>query len=207
MNKPKLSDDYRLKNVIDFRYNGKLVLLVNLGMVAITFLLIWGMVQVRDFTLLLPLDEDYSTFQRLMVPFSILILLFLYSHVRELIHAACFWLVSKRKPKYRMRVFSATSGVPDFYFDKKSYALITLGPLVILAVVMMVILAFLPNPWFWVVYIVLAFHLSTGVKDAYVCSAVRDAQPGSYILDDGVKVKVYSVWEEKDQAKRQSSRS
>ena len=104
MNTPVLPESFRLRNVVDFRYNGKLVLLINLGMIGITVLLVWAMAQIHPFTLFLPLDADYTTFQRFMVPVSVLIFLFLYGHVRELLHLLAFVLVSRRKPVYHMRV-------------------------------------------------------------------------------------------------------
>ncbi|MCI9272626.1 MAG: DUF3267 domain-containing protein [Clostridiales bacterium] len=185
-------EGYHLKNVIDFRYNGKLVLLINLGMVGVTALLIWGMVQVREFSLLLPLDGGYTALQRFMVPLSIVIFLFLYIHVRELLHCAGFALISHKRPKYRMRVFSAACGVPDFYFDKKGYLMATLFPITVITVALAILLLYLSNPWFWVVYIVLAFNVSSGVRDAYVCSIVHDAPKGALLWDDGRIIKIYT---------------
>lgn len=192
MNTKSLPENLRLKNVIDFRYNGKLVMLINLGMFAVTVLLVWGMLQVREFSLFLPADGDYSIFQRFMVPVSIFLFLFFYIHVRELLHCLGFALFSKKKPRYRMRVFSAASGAPDFYFDKKSYVMITLLPIVVITLALAVTLLFLPNPWFWVIYIVQAFNLSSGVRDAYICSTIHDVPKGSYIWDDGRVVKIYA---------------
>lgn len=192
MNTSVLPEGFRLKNVVDFRYNGKLVLLINFGMIGITVLLVWAMAQIHPFTLFLPLDADYTMFQRFMVPISVLIFLFLYSHVRELLHLLGFVLVSRKKPVYHMRFFSASAGQANFYFTKSWYLFITLFPFVFIAVVLGVMLFFLPDPWFWVVFIVEAFHISSGVKDAYICSAIHDAPKGSFILDDSSVIKIYS---------------
>ena len=192
MNTPVLPESFRLRNVVDFRYNGKLVLLINLGMIGITVLLVWAMAQIHPFTLFLPLDADYTTFQRFMVPVSVLIFLFLYGHVRELLHLFAFVLVSRRKPVYHMRVFSASAGQSHFYFSKAWYLFITLFPFVSIAVILGALLLFLPDPWFWVVFIIEAFHISSGVKDVYICSTIHDAPKDSLIWDDSSKIKIYA---------------
>lgn len=190
MNRTALPEGHRLKYMIDFRNNGKLVLLINLGTLAVIAVMIFLMHQSIPFTL--ALEGDYTLTQRLMVPISILLALMLFGHVRELLRLLSLKLFTKQKTKYKLHVFSATASLPNYYMDKKTVYLTTAAPMLMLGVALAVVLVILGGgAWFWVVYLIESLNIGLGVKDVYVIMTVKDMPDEVCMLDEGMDIKCY----------------
>lgn len=114
-----------------------------------------------------------------------------YMVLHELTHALIMKLCGTKKVKFGFTGMYAFAGSDDYY-PKLCYICIALAPIVLLGIVLALINAFVPENWFWVVYIVQITNISGAGGDLYV-TARFGALPGDILVRDyGVGMHVYS---------------
>ena len=67
--------------------------------------------------------------------------------IHELIHGFFFWMFTRTKPIFALRLSYAFAGAPNWYIPSRQYAFIALGPLVIIGVVGLVLMLLVPVSW------------------------------------------------------------
>jgi len=121
----------------------------------------------------------------------LLILIFLYMVLHELVHGIAMKMCGTKKVKYGFTGLYAFAGSEDYY-DKKSYIFIALAPVVLWGVVLAVINPFVSAEWFWVVYMIQIMNLSGAAGDFLVTVKFSRLPADVLIQDYGVGMKVYS---------------
>ena len=89
----------------------------------------------------------------------------------------------------KKRTASITSNTA--YFDKKSYVIITLAPIVIWGIALMILTILAPREWFWVVYFIQITNISGAAGDLYITFRFRKLPNDILINDTGVEMRVY----------------
>lgn len=120
----------------------------------------------------------------------LLVLMAAYMVVHELIHGITMKLYGTKKVKYGLTLMYAYAGSQDYY-DKKSYLVIALAPVVLLGIVIGVVNALVPVQWFWVVYMLQLCNLSGAAGDLYVTVRFMGLPKNILINDTGVAMTVY----------------
>ena len=114
-----------------------------------------------------------------------------YILLHELVHGVLMRTLSGVKPRYGFTLMYAYAG-SDAYFNKKSYLVIALAPVVIWGAVLAVVNTLVPTAWFWVVYLIQVVNLSGAGGDLYVtfkfCRLPRDI----LVRDTGVAMTVFA---------------
>jgi hypothetical protein len=80
----------------------------------------------------------------------------------------------------------------EAYFNKKSYIIIALAPVVIWGAVLGVLCAVLPQSWFWVVYLIQIGNISGAAGDFYVTFKFLKLPKDILVNDTGVAMTVYT---------------
>lgn len=122
---------------------------------------------------------------------SLLVLMVFYMILHELVHGITMKYFGAEKIKYGFTGLYAFAGSDDYY-DKRSYIIIALAPVVIWGIVLAVINALVPEDWFWVVYFIQLLNISGAAGDIYVSIKFSKLPKDILIKDYGVGMTVYS---------------
>jgi len=115
----------------------------------------------------------------------------LYIVLHEAVHGIFMKHYSGIKPKYGFSLMYAYAG-SEAYFNKKSYIIIALAPVVIWGTVLGVLCAFVPEGWFWIPYFIQIGNISGAAGDAYVTYKMLTLPKGILVNDTGVAMTVYA---------------
>ena len=188
-NTVSLPEGYSEEFGIDLQKNKKLMLLVN-G-IAIAIMLPMAFLG----ALAVPFASFFGSDELWYMPLlkaSVLMLGYIaYIVLHELVHGVFMKCFSGIKPKYGFTLMYAYAG-SSAYFNKKSYIIIALAPVVIWGAVLGVLCAVLPQSWFWVVYLIQIGNISGAAGDFYVTFKFLKLPKDILVNDTGVAMTVYT---------------
>lgn len=115
-----------------------------------------------------------------------------YMLLHELTHGVMMKYYGAKKIKYGFTGLYAYAGC-DHYFNKTSYIVIALAPVVLLGVVLLVINLLVPVSWFWVVYFIQTGNLAGAAGDIYVTCLFARMPKDILVRDSGVSMTVYAL--------------
>ncbi len=122
---------------------------------------------------------------------GILLGMIAYIILHELVHGITMRIFGAKKIKYGVTLTYAYAGCDD-YFDKKSYIIIALAPVVFWGIVLAIINFLVPIEWFWIVYIIQIFNISGAAGDAYVTAKFCRMPKDILVRDTGFEMTVFS---------------
>ena len=114
-----------------------------------------------------------------------------YMALHELVHGVFIRKYSGRRPGYGVGMGYACAG-SDAYFNKKSYIIIALSPVIIWGVALLILNLALSSAWFWVVYGVQITNISGAAGDYYVTYRMLKMPSDILVRDSGTKMAVYA---------------
>lgn len=114
-----------------------------------------------------------------------------YILLHELVHGIFIKKYSGKPASYGLGMGYAYAG-SKAYFNKKSYIIIALAPVVIWGVVLLVLNLLLPSFWFWVVYGVQVLNLSGAAGDYFVTYKMLKMPPDILVRDSGTLMLIYA---------------
>ena len=115
-----------------------------------------------------------------------------YMILHELVHGLAMKIFGTKKVKYGCTGMYAYAGSDDYY-DKKSYIIIALAPIVVWGIVLAIINVLVPYEWFWVVYLIQLINLSGAAGDLFVTVRFSKMPKDILVRDYGVGMTVYSA--------------
>lgn len=115
-----------------------------------------------------------------------------YIILHELVHGIAMKRYGCQKVEYGFTGLYAYAGSDD-YFDKKSYIVIALAPVVFWGIVLLIINLIVPKDWVWVVYIIQMSNISGAAGDIYVTAKFSKMPDDILIKDKGVSMAVFSA--------------
>ena len=173
---------------IDLQKNKKLMLLVN----GIALVLMLALAALGAY--IVPIDTFFDNEVWYMPLIKLAVMMggyVAYIVLHELVHGIFMKHFSGVKPKYGFTLMYAYAG-SEAYFNKKSYIIIALAPVVIWGAVLGVLCAVLPQGWFWVVYFIQIGNLSGAAGDFYVTLKFLKLPKDILVNDTGVAMTVYA---------------
>lgn len=182
-----LPPNYRRLLDIDLQKDKKLALLVN----GLSLLIAVPMVLLAPVSVLSLLDMSLGirpAFLRLCVA---LVGMVAYIFLHELVHGIFIRHFSGVKAHYGFTGLYAYAG-SDAYFNKKSYLIIALAPVVIWGLVLAVLTLLVPQSWFWPVYLIQICNISGAAGDLYVTVKFAGLPADILVQDSGVAMRVFS---------------
>jgi hypothetical protein len=188
-NTVSLPEGYSEEFGIDLQKNKKLMLLVN-G-IAIAIMLPMAFLGALAVPFASFFDSDEIWYMPLLKASVLMLGYIAYIVLHELVHGIFMKHFSGVKPKYGFTLMYAYAG-SEAYFNKKSYIIIALAPVVIWGAVLGVLCAVLPQSWFWVVYLIQIANISGAADDIYVTFKFLKLPKDILATDTGVAMKVYT---------------
>ena len=186
----ELPGGYREIDSIDLQKNKKLSLLVNGIALLIGVLMAVPMHFVVSITTLFDMSEGFIPY---LIRFGVLMVgIILYMVLHELVHGIAMKRCGTKKIQYGFTGLYAFAGSEDYY-DKRSYVIIALAPIVVWGVVLLVLNLLVPAQWFWVVYWIQISNISGAAGDLYVTYRFSRLPADILVKDYGVGMTVYSA--------------
>ena len=143
----------------------------------------------------MPINSLFDMSQGIYIYFirfiAIIILMIAYIILHEFIHGIAMKICGTKKVRYGFTGVYAYAGSDDYY-SKRSYIFIALAPVVLLGIVIGIVNIFVPQDWFWVIYIIQVMNISGAVGDFYVTAKFSKMPKSILIRDSGVGMTVYS---------------
>lgn len=190
----------RAKNILPESY--KEIFSVNMQTDKKTMLIVNGLALVITAAIAIPMHFHISIatlfdmengFGMYILRFAVMIIsMVLYIVLHELVHGITMKLFGTKKVKYGFTGMYAFAGSDDYY-DKTSYIVIAMAPIVVWGVVIAIINALVPIEWFWVVYIIQIANISGAAGDLYVTAKFLKMPKDILVHDSGVSMTVYSA--------------
>lgn len=109
----------------------------------------------------------------------------------ELVHGLLFWFFARHRPEFGVGRGYAFAAMPDWYFPKRQYLVIGLGPLVGLTLLGMAIIVFAPLAWLGLVLTGAVINAGGAIGDIYVCWRIAREAEDVWIKDIGDGFQVY----------------
>lgn len=115
----------------------------------------------------------------------------LYVVLHEAVHGVFVRVFSGKRPQFGFEAGCAWTGRRDAYFDRRSYLIIALSPVVIWGIALLALTILAGRGWFWLVWIVQVINVSGAAGD-YAVAAALGKIPGEVLCHDtGTKMTFY----------------
>ncbi len=118
--------------------------------------------------------------------------LFAYIILHELIHAFFMRLFCKGKINFGFHTYAAFAGMKSGYFTKLEYIIIALAPVVLLGTALVLLNVYLPTAWFWAIFIIQGQNIAGAVGDYYVIILLLKTPRATLVNDDGMSMRYYT---------------
>ena len=157
------------------------------------FAFLLGVIMALPAALAMPFPSFFEGFiPNLAVLLLLFTALFLYIVLHEAIHGIFMKKYSNVKPHFGFKGIMYAYAASDAFFDKRSYMIIALAPVVLLGLVLFIINLIVPAAWFWFVFIIQIMNVSGATGDIYVLNIIRKSPADLMVSDAGVSMKIYS---------------
>lgn len=118
-------------------------------------------------------------------------LMFLFMTIHELIHGFFFWVFTRSKPVYALRLFYAYAGTPDWYIPTRQFMIVALGPLVIIAAAGLLFILLVPISWIMFIIFFVALNTGGSIGDLFIFTRLLKLSPTSLANDTGDVITFY----------------
>lgn len=184
-----LPEGYQEIYSVDLKKDKKAAVIVNAAAIVIAVLLCVPMHFYIPITTLYDMQSGLGAYIMRFVALFLLMIAYMVLH--ELVHGVAMKMCGTKKVKYGINGLYAFAGSADYY-GKKAYIFIALAPVVLWGIVLAVINAFVPEAWFWVVYLLQVINLSGAAGDLFVTVKFSRFPKDILVRDYGVGMTVYS---------------
>lgn len=172
---------------VDLQKDKKKAILVNVISLIIMVIMFLVMNQYRPISEVFELGLKNVNFRFL----AFLIFSVIYVILHELVHGITMKFFGTDKVKYGFTGLYAFAG-SDYYYDKKSYIIIALAPVIVFFFIFLILGFIVPDSWFWVVYLLQIANLSGASGDYYVTYKFSKLPKDILVRDYGVSMEVFS---------------
>ena len=180
---------YTEYDTLDLQKDKKKALLVNI--LATLIAVVMAVVMHVHIPFSLSLRADGGTLMPLIRLIALLVLMFAYLFLHELIHGAVMKNCGTEKVTYGLTGIYAYAGSTDYY-DRPAYIMIALAPVVVFLAVLTILLFLVPLSWFWTIYFLQILNVSGAAGDLYVTYKCLRMPKDLLIQDAGVRMVMYT---------------
>lgn len=106
--------------------------------------------------------------------------------IHEAIHGLFFWIFTRSKPIFGLKLLFAYAGAPQWYIPRNQYAVIGLAPITIITIAGFGLIAWMSLPAAQLVLAAVILNASGAVGDLYVTGKVMAQPPDVLVRDNGV---------------------
>ncbi len=187
MNTTALPEGYASAQTVDLHKNKKLSLWIHLFALTLAALMLLLAPRSRVLTGFLPSHSPYWWVRILALLGGFA--LYLVLHV--LLHGLCIRRLAKVRPRYGFSGLFAYAGSAEAYFDRRSYLILTLAPVVALGFLLFVGQLVVPWDWFWVFYLIQVSNIASAAWDLYFAWIVLRRPRTLLVQAVGVSITLY----------------
>ena len=184
-----LPEGYALSGEINLKTNKRLAIILNLAAVPVGVLSFFLLANIA--TLIRPSLMDSSgtlTAGTAAIAVGLVVILMT---IHELIHGVFFWIFTRSKPVFALRLFYAYAGAPDWYIPARQFAFVVLSPLVIIGAVGFLLMLLVPESWVLFIAFLVALNTGGSMGDLLVFVHLLKLPPASLANDTGDVVTFY----------------
>ncbi|MGB2869999.1 MAG: DUF3267 domain-containing protein [Bacteroidota bacterium] len=120
-------------------------------------------------------------------PLFLIFLVVFFVVLHELVHGVFFWIYTKEKPVFGLKLLYAFAGAPRFFIPRNQYMVIGLAPLVVLSCVGFILQPFIPIEFLLPLNVALVANASGAVGDVYVVLKLAGFPRSTLVNDTGDK--------------------
>ncbi len=185
-----LPDDYRQMDEINLSKNKGWAILLN---VVGTILFILNLVLLGSFLgwARPELSTSASTAIDLFGIIGFLVSILLTVLVHELIHGFFFWVFTRSKPVFALRLLYAYAAAPDWFIPARQYWIVGLAPLVFIGMIGLLFILVAPAGWIPTLAFLVAMNTAGAVGDVFIVAQLLRWSPGSFVKDTGDSVSFF----------------
>jgi hypothetical protein len=135
----------------------------------------------------------------------LMVLVVIFLTIHELIHGFFFWVFTRSRPVFAIRLFYAYAGAPAWYIPIRQYAFVAVGPLVIIDAVGLLLMLLFPESWVLIIAFIVALNTGGALGDLLVFTRLFKLSPTCFANDTGDVVTFYehpSTMSHRDQSER-----
>ena len=114
-----------------------------------------------------------------------------YMVLHEATHAIVMKAVGAKKVIFGFTGMYAFAGSKEDYFDKSSYRLIALAPVVVWGIIFAILAFVVPADYYWVLWLLQVANISGAAGDLYVTFRFWNFPPSILVMDTGIDMTVY----------------
>ena len=185
-----LPENYERAFSVDVEKDKRTALIVNGISLGIFVIMVSIMcIFVKPFQLVMP-QGDESYFSGVLRAGVLFVSLLLYIVLHELTHGVMMRALGASKVNFGFTGLYTYAG-SDGYFDKKSFIIIALSPIVIWGVVLAVINILVPYNWIWTVYFIQIANVAGASSDFYITAKLLLTKKPVLVRDEGVGMSVF----------------
>ena len=186
----KLPENYRKIYEVDLQKNKKTALLINGLAIVVSLIMGIGMHCFVPIGTLLSMEAGLGAY---CLRFAVLIAAMIgYIILHEWVHGRAMRFYGAEKLRFGFTGMYAYAGSKEDYFIKNAYIVVALAPLVVWGIVLLVINMLVPEPWFWVVWLIQINNVSGAMGDIFVTVKFSRMPADILVNDDGVSMRVYA---------------
>jgi len=178
-----LPEGYVQSGEINLKKNKRLAITLN---IVALFVIVLSFYLLSSFAVLVRpglMNTSGNITAGVLVVLVVLVALLLTIH--ELIHGFFFWVFTRNKPVFALRLFYAYAGAPDWYIPTRQFMIVVLGPLVIIGAVGMLLMLLVPESWIMLIAIMVALNTGGSAGDLLVFTRLFKLSPTSLANDTG----------------------
>ncbi len=120
-------------------------------------------------------------------------LMFLFMTIHELVHGFFFWVFTRSRPVFALRLFYAYAGAPDWYIPTRHYAFAAVGPLAVIGAVGLLLVLLVPESWVMFIVILVALNTGGSMGDLLILTRISKASPTCLANDAGDVITFYEL--------------
>lgn len=122
---------------------------------------------------------------------TILLIIVVVMVLHEGIHGFFFWIFTKHKPEFGIKLPYAYAAMPGWYFPRNQYLIIGLTPFLILNLLGIFMIPIVPLNWLWVLLAALLLNSSGAVGDLAVIIWLLNKPKTCLALDKADSIDLY----------------
>jgi hypothetical protein len=112
--------------------------------------------------------------------------------MHELAHGLLFWIFTRQRPRFGLRLAYAYAAAPDWFLPRNHYLPVALAPLALLSLAGLLVLPFMPAGWLLLWWFFLTGNASGAVGDLYVAGWLLRQSPTVLVKDYGDRIDVFA---------------
>jgi hypothetical protein len=191
-----LPDHYQAAGAIDLSKDRRLLIILNIA--GLVLLGLFGWLFLRAMIWLRPSDTAHTLTSAsvsglaewAVYLLSILALMALHIVIHEAIHGVFFWIFTRARPRFALRLTYAYAAMPGWYIPRNKFFITTLAPFVVITILGLLLM--LVTPWLLPVWFVMTINASGSVGDLLVAVWLLRHPSSSLAEDRGDSVTLFT---------------